>query len=57
MEVDVFDALEGLAGQPRCVEIVDVGDLGVEETERLEHGAPCSTRESRARSEPPYIAR
>ena len=37
MEVDVFDALQRLAGQARCVEIVDVGGLGVEKVERLQH--------------------
>ena len=37
MRVDVLNTVRRLAGQTRRVEVVDVGDLGVEEVERLQH--------------------
>ena len=44
VEVDVLHAAVGLARQTRCVEVVDVRDLRVEDVERLEQRrAPVST--------------
>ena len=35
MGVDVFNAIRRLARKPGRVEVVDVGDLGVEDSERV----------------------
>src|SRR5262245_59602649 len=37
MKVDIFDSGQWLTGEPRGVEVVDVGHLGVEDVEHLEH--------------------
>ena len=39
MRVDVLHAVGRLAGQARCVEVVDVRDVRIEDVERLQHEA------------------
>ena len=39
MQMDVFDAFEGFAGKPRREEVVDVGNLCIEEVEAFKDQA------------------